>query len=441
MKYLYINIIVLAGLLLGCTSSIHSQITKKASYGNFIIKNATIVTVTKGTFEGSVTIQDGIISGVSKSGSKDKTVMEGGATIIDAKGMYVYPGMIDGGTHIGLGEIGAVSLTQDYNELGDFIPHMQALTAVNPSSVNIPVNRIAGVTTALACPDGGLFPGTAALIHLHGYTPEQMFAGFKAPILNFPASGKRGRWDRRSEEDVKKDEEKANKKLNDIWTKAKQYTKIDSLATAKNKKKAGFNPQMDALMPVIRNEMPLLIVVNKDSDIKAAIKWVETQNVKAIFMGVAEGWRVAEEIAKAEIPVIVGPVLDNPRRASDPYEINYANPGILAKAGVQVAIRTNETENVRNLPYNAGFAATYGMGIDEALKAITINPAQIFGLGDKLGSIEKGKIANLIICTGDPFETKTDVKHVFINGWNIPMESRQTLLYDEFLDRSPGMNK
>jgi len=419
----------------------YSQITQKATHGNFVITNATIVTVTKGTFEGTVTIQDGIITGVSKSGSKDKIEMEGGATIIDAKGMYVYPGMIDGGTHIGLGEISAVSLTQDYNELGDFIPHMQALTAVNPSSVNIPVNRVAGVTTALACPDGGLFPGTAALIHLHGYTPEQMYAGFKAPMLNFPASGKRGRWDRRSEEDIKKDEDKANKKLNDIWSKAKQYAKIDSLATAKNKKKTGFNPQMDALMPVVRNEMPLLIVVNKDSDIEAAIKWVASQKVKAIFMGVAEGWRVAEEIAKSKIPVIVGPVLDNPRRASDPYEINYANPGILAKAGVQVAIRTNETENVRNLPYNAGFAATYGMGIEDALKAITINPAQIFGLGDKLGSIEKGKIANLIICTGDPFETKTDVKHVFINGWNIPMESRQTLLYDEFLERSPGISK
>jgi len=434
MKYLYLNIIALF-----LCSQLTAQITQKAAYGNFLISNATIVSVTNGTFVGSITVQDGIITGVYKDDAKAN--VEGGVTTIDGKGMYVYPGMIDGGTHIGLGEIGAVSLTQDYNELGDFIPHMQALTAVNPSSVNIPVNRVAGVTTALACPEGGLFPGTAALIHLHGYTPEQMYAGFKAPMLNFPASGKRGRWDRRSDEDRKKEEEKANKKLNDIWSKAKQYAKIDSLATAKNKKKTSYNPQMDALMPVVRGEMSLIVVVNKDKDILAAIKWVEEQKVKAIFMGVAEGWRVAEEIAKANIPVIVGPVLDNPRRASDPFAINYENPGILSKAGVKVAIRTNETENVRNLPYNAGFAATYGMGIEEALKAVTINTAEIFGLGDKLGSIEKGKIANLIICSGDPFETKTNVKHVFINGWNIPMESRQTLLYDEFLERSPGIAK
>lgn len=436
MKYIYLNIIA----LLFCFQ-LTGQTSEKAAYGNFLITDATIVTVTQGTFTGSISVQDGIITGVYKEGFSRTLDMEGGVTIIEGKGMFVYPGMIDGGTHIGLGEIGAVSLTQDYNELGDFIPHMQALTAVNPSSVNIPVNRVAGVTTALACPEGGLFPGTAALINLHGYTPEQMYAGFKAPMLNFPASGKRGRWDRRSDEDRKKDEEKANKKLNDIWSKAKQYTKIDSLAHAQNKKKKGYNPQMDALMPVVRGEMPLLIVVNKDGDIKAAIKWVQEHNIKAIFMGVAEGWRVADEIAKANIPVIVGPVLDNPRRTSDAYEVNYANPGIMSKAGVLVAIRTNETENVRNLPYNAGFAATYGMGIEEALKAVTINPAQIFGLGDQLGSIEKGKVANLIVCSGDPFETKTMVKHVFINGWNIPMESRQTMLYDEFLERSPGIAK
>jgi len=113
----------------------------------------------------------------------------------------------------------------------------------------------------------------------------------------------------------------------------------------------------------------------------------------------------------------------------------------MAKAGVLVCIRTNETENVRNLPYNAGFAATYGMGTEDALEAITINAAKIFGVDDKLGSIEEGKVANLFISTGDPFETKTDVTHLFINGWNVPIESRHTLLYDEFLNRDPGLSK
>ncbi len=413
---------------------LNGQMSQKSKNGSFLIKNATLVTVTNGSYVGDLLVKDGIIAEIGKdvSAQADQT--------IDATGKFVYPGMIDGATHIGLGEIGAVSLTQDYNELGDFIPHMQALTAVNPNSVNIPVNRVAGVTTALTYPSGGLFPGTAALIHLHGYTPEQMYADFRAPIMNFPSSGKRGRWDRRSEDEIKKQEEKALKKLNDIWSKAKQYARIDSLALAGNKKRNDYNPQMDALLPVVRGAQSMIINVNKKADILSAIKWVEEKEIKAIFMGVAEGWRVADEIAKSGIPVIVGPVLDNPRRNSDPYEINYANPGILQKAGVLVCIRTNETENVRNLPYNAGFAATYGMGIEEALKAITINAAKIFGVDQKLGSLEKGKIANLFISTGDPFETKTDITDLFISGWKVPMESRHTLLYDEFLERDPGLD-
>jgi len=279
--------------------SLNAQMTKKSERGSFIIQNATIVSVTNGTFKGSVLVKDGLIAKVSKSAISN-TAGTDNIQVIDAEGSYLYPGMIDGATHIGLAEIGAVSLTQDYNELGDFIPHMQALTAVNPNSVNIPVNRVSGVTTALTYPSGGLFPGTAALINLHGYTPEQMYAEFKAPILNFPASGKRGRWDRRSAEDIKKAEEKANKKLNDIWKKAKQYAKIDSLAAAKNQKKSGYNPQMDALLDVVRGKQKLIINVNKKGDIEGAIKWVEENKVDAIFMGVAEGWRVASEIAKPE---------------------------------------------------------------------------------------------------------------------------------------------
>ncbi|MBT8189856.1 MAG: amidohydrolase family protein, partial [Bacteroidia bacterium] len=131
--------------------------------------------------------------------------------------------------------------------------------------------------------------------------------------------------------------------------------------------------------------------------------------------------------------------LARPSRASDKYDIAYANAGLMHKAGVKVALRTRETENVRNLPFNAGFAAAYGMGKIEALKAVTIIPAEIFGVDKDYGSVEQGKVANLFVTDGDPFETKTQVKHLFIKGWKIPLESRQTLLYDEFLNRSPGI--
>ena len=410
----------------------------KATTGTFALKNATIVTVTNGTINnGTLIISDGKISALGANVS-----VPSGAKEIDCKGLYIYPGMIESGSRIGLVEVGSDPRTRDYNEIGEVIPQMKALTAVNPNSVLIPVTRVSGVTTALTIPQGGLFSGTAALINLHGYTPDQMYAGFEGVVLNFPTTGKRGRWDRRSEEDIKKDADKALKNLNQVWDNALAYSKIDSTISAqKVSTELSYNPEMTTLAPVVKGEQTLLIEVNAANDIKAAIDWVKGKNIKVIFTGVSEGWRVAEELAEAKIPVITGPVLDTPNRDYDKYDRPYANPGIMSKAGVTVAIRTNDAENVRNLPYNAGFAATYGMGKEEALKAVTIIPAQLFGVDDQLGSLEEGKSATLFISDGDPFETKTQIKYVFIDGWNIPMESRHTKLYDEFLERNPGVKK
>lgn len=420
-------------VLIMLASLAFSQIPK-AENGTFALTNATIETITKGTIQnGTVIVQDGKIVDVGTNVS-----IPSGAKTIDCSGLTIYPGMIDGGTQIGLVEVSSDPRTRDNSEIGEVIPHIQALTAVNPSSAIHPVTRVSGVTTALTMPSGGLFPGTAALINLHGYTPDQMYAGFKGVVLNFPTTGRRGRWDRRSDDDIKKAAEKALANLNDVWDKAIQYHKIDSATGGKDQP---YYPEMEALMPVVRGEMKLLVNVNSANDIKSALKWIKEKGADAILCGVIEGWRVAEEIAEAGIPVITGPVLTNPTRSYDRYDRPYANAGIMQKAGVKVAIRTDQTENVRNLPYHAGFAATYGMGKDEALRAITIIPAEIFGVADKYGSIEKGKVANLFVTTGDPFETKTDVKYVFIDGWNIPMVSRHTQLYDEYLERSPGVDK
>ncbi|NQZ77300.1 MAG: amidohydrolase family protein [Ekhidna sp.] len=405
-----------------------------AETGTFALTNATLETVTNGTIEnGTIIISEGKIADIGTN----VTIPEGAKTM-DCSGLTIYPGMIDGGTQIGLVEVGSDPRTRDNNEIGDIIPHIQALTAVNPSSVVHPVTRVNGVTTALTMPSGGLFPGTAALINLHGYTPDQMFAGFKGVVLNFPATGRRGRWDRRSEDDIKKAAEKALKKLNEVWAKAVQYHKIDSASGGKDQE---YYPEMEALLPVVRQKMKLLINVNAANDIKAALKWIEEKGVDAILYGVSEGWRVAEEIAEAKVPVLAGPVLSNPTRTYDRYDRPYANAGIMQKAGVKVALRTGEIENVRNLPYHAGFAAAYGLGKEEALKSITIIPAEIFGVADRYGSLEEGKVANLLVADGDPFETKTQVKHVFISGWNIPMVSRHTQLYDEYLNRAPGVKK
>lgn len=420
---IYTTIICLLGTII-----LQAQQITKARSGTFALTNATIETVTNGTIsKGTLVIKDGKIMGLG-----EKITAPTEAEIIDCSGLTIYPGMIDGGTTIGLSEVGAVSLTQDADELGELTPHVQALTAVNPNSVLIPVTRVNGVTTVLTQPRGGRFPGTAALINLVGYTPEQMYAGFKAVRMYFPSAARQGRWDKRTEEDRKKKEATALKEINKVWEQAKLYAELDA---TNPQEKLKYNPELAALAPAAMGKAAVLIEVDRAEDIESAIKWVEKHQLKAIFTGVAEGWRVADKIAAAKIPVITGPVLSRPNRSSDRYDAPYRNAGVMQQAGVKVALRTNESENVRNLPFNAGFAATYGMGKAEALKAVTIVPAEIFGLADQIGSLEEGKIATLFITDGDPFETKTQVQHLFINGYKVPLESRHTYLYDEFLKR------
>jgi imidazolonepropionase-like amidohydrolase len=424
LKFTYILVFILQALLLS------AQQVEKSTYGVFALTNAAVETVTKGRLENAtIIIRDGIIEAVGSN-----IPIPADAQVIDCKNLEVYPGMIDGGTRLGLQEIESISLTQDYDELGELTPEMDALTAVNPNSVLIPVTRVSGVTSVITRPSGGLFPGTAALINLHGYAPEQMFGGYKAMVINFPSSGRRGRYDRRTDEEIKKEGDKALKKLNDTWERVRTYASIDSATMGK----ADYNPELAALVPVLKGEMTAMIEVNKESDILAALRWIEKQKIKAVLTGVSEGWRVADSIALAGVPVVTGPVLAQPTRDHESYDQAYKNAGLMQKAGVKVALRTNDAENVRNLPFNAGFAATYGMGRDEALKAVTIVPAEIFGVADQLGSVEPGKKANLFVSTGDPFEPATAIKYLFINGWNVPIESRHTLLYEEFLHRSPG---
>ncbi|MEZ4910861.1 MAG: amidohydrolase family protein [Saprospiraceae bacterium] len=416
--------------------NLSGQQVQKSIFGTFALTNGTLHTVENGTFLGTIIIKDGSIAELGSNVS-----IPSGAVEIDCTGKHIYPGFIDSGCRLGLAEIESISLSNDFDELGDFIPHMRALTAVNPNSVSIPVTRVNGVTTVFAKPQGGLFPGMGALINLHGYTADQMYAGAEGVILQFPSLGRKGRFDKRSPEEIKKDNEKALKKLNDIWENATTFAQMDSLSKTLNKSMNDYNPQMKALLPVIQGKTQCFIEVNSKEDILSAIQWVEKWKIKAVFMGVAEGWRVADEIAKAKIPVITGPVLAVPGREIDRYDVAYSNVSKLLKAGVKVAIRTNDAENVRNLPFNAGFAATYGAGVDAALRAITLTPAEIFGVSDTYGSLKKGKIGNIFVSDGDPFEPKTKILHLFIKGWKIPLESRQTLLNDEFLQRDPGLEK
>ena len=428
MRHLQMITSVLIALLFVNEAYSQTQIARQARADKFALTNATIYTVTNGVIEnGTIVINNGVIEAVGSN-----VTIPSDALVIDYEGREIYPGMIDSGTQLGLVEIGSIAEAQDNREFGDIKPQMEALTAVNPNSVSIPVTRVSGVTTVITAPSGGVLPGIAATINLFGYTTDQMFAGSKGLVINFPNSGRR--W-RQSKEEAEKARERALKTLNETWDKAEVYAKV--LASEDSR----YYPEMDAIARVINGELKAYIEVNAAKDILSAIDWVQEKELRdVVFTGVSEGWRVAKEIAESGIPVITGPILSVPTRQSDSYDAAYKNPGIMQQAGIKVALRTNDSENSRNLPYNAGFAASYGMGREEALKAITINAAEIMGLENEIGSIEVGKKANLFIATGDPFETSTQILDVFIDGYQIPMTSRQTELYDEFLNRVPGLN-
>ena len=413
--------------------------------GTFALTDCRIETVTNGLIErGTVVLDGGRIAAVGADAA-----VPAGATVVPCAGGTVYPGLIDSGTRVGLQEIGAVDVTVDLNEVGEVTPQMRALTAVNPSSVHIPVTRLSGVTTVLTRPRGGLMPGTAALVTMYGYTPAEMAAGFEGVLLEFPVQGRRGAGDRREQSEVDKAARDGLQALDDVWRQATLYARLDSTRTTRGTARGAgdrdageaalYQPEMAALLPVVRGERMLLVEANASQDILAALAWLRGKNLRAAITGASEGWRVADSLAAAGLPVLVGPVLALPTRASDRYARPFENAALLAQAGVLVAIRSNEEDNARNLPFHAGFAAAYGaefgFGPAQALAAVTINPARIFGVADRLGSLEVGKEATLFVADGDPFEASTHVTALFIRGDRIPLVSRQTELYDEYLRR------
>ncbi|NBC66902.1 MAG: amidohydrolase family protein [Bacteroidetes bacterium] len=415
--------------------TLFAQITEKPEFGKFAITNATIHTVTNGTIEGGVVLIEGHTITMVGENARIPTDYK----VIDASGKHLYPGFFDANTRLGLEEVGSIDLTRDFNEVGDFNPHMMAFTAVNPNSVAIPVTRVNGITNVVSIPSSVVIAGKAVLLDLWGYTPDDMAMEQSAGLhIEWPSALKGGFWDDRSDEEVQKEYEEDLKKLNEFWKEAEFYNEMwrQYDLDPEGREQPDKNIKMEAMREVVNGEVPVIISVNHEKNIKNALEWVnDKEEIHFIFTGVNEGWRVAKELSEAEIPVVTSS-LYNITRDYDNYQRPYQNAGLMAEAGVKVMISTGEgVENVRNIGFHAGYAATYGMGKEEALKAVTIYPAEAFGVADQLGSIEEGKKANLFIADGDPFEAMTKIEHVFINGYKIPMTSRHDQLFEQFLDR------
>jgi imidazolonepropionase-like amidohydrolase len=406
-----------------------------------VIKDARIVTVSGPVIEkGSVVIEGEKIAAVGAGLS-----VPAGATVIEGTGKTVYPGLIDGLTTLGLVEIQSVTGSVDTTEVGDVNPQAKAWVALNPHSEQIAVARANGVTAALVAPLGGLVSGQSALIRLAGSTPDALTVRTPVALHVVYPSGRPPADPARSEEpepktfeerekDKKRNQEKALSRLRNLLEEAKAYGAAQDAARAGRIEAPKPDLGREALVPFARGIAPLVVRANDEDDIRGAVRFAEERGLKLIVAGGLEAWRCADLLKAKGVSVLLK-VDRLPDRESDPYDAPYANPERLRAAGVRFAIVSDDADASRNLPYEAAMAHAYGLPAPDAVRAITLSPAELFGVADSLGSIDRGKAATLVVATGDVLDHRTVVTHVFIDGVAQSLETRHTRLFREFKDR------
>jgi imidazolonepropionase-like amidohydrolase len=396
------------------------------------IRNARIVPVTSAPIErGTIVFANGVITAVGAN-----VDVPAGATVIDGSGLSVYPGMIDSGSNVGLVEVDAINATVDVSELGDFNPNAQAAVALNPHSELVPVTRVNGVTNVVSTPEGGIISGQSALIQLAGWTPAQMVVKSPAAMhIRFPRLRGAPLVDIPSDEEAETTRRKSYTKeldrLRDVFRDARAYAKASTAGV----RRVDRDLLLEALVPVVDGRVPVVMHASQARDIRAALAFADEFQLEVILSGAQDVSRVIPDLKSHNVPVILGPILSLPQREDDPYDILFTNAKLLHDNGIRFAIQTADAHNTRNLPYHAAACAAFGLPREEALKAVTIYPAEIWGVADRLGSLEVGKMANVIVTDGDPLEIRTNVTRVFIAGEEIPMDSRHTLLYKKFVNR------
>jgi imidazolonepropionase-like amidohydrolase len=432
---------VLAGSL--CAAAIGVGLSAGAAERDaaVAIKGARIVTVSGASLDsGTIVIAGGKIVAVGAD-----VPVPPGATVVDGSGKTVYPGLIDGMTNLGLTEIGSVAGSVDVSEVGDVNPHARAWTALHAHSDLIPVARANGLTAALAAPEGGLISGQSALIRLAGSTQNELTVRTPVAIhVNYPTGNPSFDFARFFDEpelktfedrqkEKKKNQQKDLDRLRNLLEEAKAY---GGALAAGDAKLPAARPDLPlaALAPAARGELAIVFRADAEDDIRGAIAFAQERGLRMILAGALEAWRCTDLLAQKNVPVLLK-VDRLPRQESDPYDAVYANAAALHKAGVRFAIVSDDASNARNLPYEAAMARAYGLPAEAALRAITLSPAEIFGVADRMGSLEVGKAANVFLATGDIMDHRTQVTAVYVDGVAQPLETRHTRLYQQFKDR------
>jgi imidazolonepropionase-like amidohydrolase len=399
------------------------------------IRGGTVHTLAGPDIEsGTVLVENGLITAVGINLS-----VPADATTIDATGLHVYPGMFDAMSRLGLTEVGAVAVTNDYSELGTYNPHLLAMTAVHPASEHIPVARANGITHTVAAPNArsGGIGGQGSLLHLDGWTVEEMVIEPSVGlILSWPnmqtSSFDYATYTRveRSFREAKKEYDERIAELTSWLEGAQQYKSALEAGVAVER-----DLKLEALVKVIDGELPFLINANSERAINGALDFAAENNLRIVLTGARESWKVADRLAEANVAVLLGPTQSLPAGEDWGYDQVFAAPGQLYAAGVKFGFASFNASASRNLPYEAASAVGFGLPYEEALRAITINSAEILGVGDQLGTIETGKIANIIVTDGDPLEIQTQILHLVVNGLISSTDNKHKSLYEKYRAR------
>lgn len=400
------------------------------------LRGATIHTVTKGVIQnGTIIFEAGKITAVGAN-----IAIPAGTKIVDVTGKHIYPGLIDAYSTVGISEIGSVDMSNDVNEVGDFNPNVRTDVAVNVESRHIGTSRSQGVLTTLTTPGGGLISGMSSAMALEGWSWEEMSLESAAALnVNWPnpamgrggrfggggggfggpAGGNRVTYEQRVQE------------LKNYFAEARAYR--DAVAAGE---KVRTDARYMAMIPALDRKIPVVVSASSASQINDAITWAKQENLRLIIRGGDDAIHVAARLRAENIPVILTSTMDAPNRDHEGYDAAYSRAAQLHKAGVKFAISGGAGSLYTDrLPYEAGVAVAFGLPEEEAIKAVTINAAEFMGLADRLGSLEPGKQATLLITTGTPIETKSEILQAYIQGRELDMNDIQKHFFEKYMEK------
>lgn len=408
--------------------------------GSILLKGGTIHTVTGPVLtNGSVLIQDNRIVAVGLE------IREKADTTMELNGSHVFPGLIALTTSLGLLEIDGVRSTLDINETGSFTPDVYSWVSVNPDSELIPVARANGVALFEPTPGGGIVAGHSAAMATRGWTIEEMVLKNATGLhIQWPSYGldttpkelapNKDRW--KSVEDQVKERDKRLREITAFFDDAEAYAKAKTNAIGLPFKRV---PAWESMLPVIAGEEPVVLHADEAQQIQGAVEWGLKRKYRLVVAGGRDAWRLASFLSTNSIPVAFGHVFTSPPRDIDPYDVQYAAAGVLARAGVRVAFsgagERFGASNVRNTPYLAAQSVAFGMPRDAAIRALTLEPARILGIADRVGSLEPGKDATLFVAEGDILDIRSHVIRMWIAGEEVSLESKHTRLYQRYRER------